>query len=189
MMKEMKKMEKALLALLRKGGLTLYARHGTATVGVDQAYGTFHSCRNQRNLSDHGRREAMYYGQMLRYWQIPILSTITTSPFCRTIETARLAFPTDNVQIDPFLFEIFMLGGNLASVEQTRILTTFTSMLEIIPPQGMNRVIIGHSFPRDVGLGVISNMGTVVIKPMGLGQGYEIVRKLTLEHLATLDFI
>jgi len=189
MMKEMKKMENGLLALLRKGGLTLYARHGTATVGVDQAYGTLQCCQNQRNLSDQGRREAIYYGQMLRYWQIPILSTIRTSPFCRTIETARLAFPNSNIQIDPFLFEIFMLGGNLPPVVQSSILTISTSMLEIIPPEGINNIIIGHSFPRDVGLGIISNMGTVVIKPKGQGQGYEIVRKLTLENLAALDSI
>jgi len=189
MMKEMKKMEKGLLALLRRGGLTLYARHGTATIGVDQAYSTFQSCQNQRNLSDQGRREAIYYGQMLRYWQIPILSTITTSPFCRTIETARLAFPNSNIQIDPFLFEIFMLGGSLPTVVQSSILTISTTMLEIIPPEGINNIIIGHSFPRDVGLGIISNMGTVVIKPKGQGQGYEIVKKLTLENLAALDSI
>lgn len=189
MMKGMKKMEKDLLTLLRKGGLHLYARHGTATVGVDQAYGTFHSCRYQRNLSEHGRREAVYYGQMLRYWQIPILSPITASPFCRTKETALLAFPTNGVQIDPFLFEIFMLGGNLTSAEQTSILTTLTSKLEIKPSQGMNNVMIGHSFPRDVGLGILSNMGTVVIKPKGPGRGYDIVKKLILEDLATLDSI
>lgn len=62
-------------------------------------------------------------------------------------------------------------------------------MLEIIPPEGINNIIIGHSFPKDVGLGIISNMGTVVIKPKGQGQGYEILRKLTLENLAALDSI
>ena len=82
-----------------------------------------------------------------------------------------------------------MLGGNLPPVVQSSILTISTSMLEIIPPEGINNIIIGHSFPRDVGLGIISNMGTVVIKPKGQGQGYEIVRKLTLENLAALDSI
>ncbi|KPN98114.1 histidine phosphatase family protein [Lysinibacillus sp. ZYM-1] len=182
-------MAKDLLTLLREGGLILYARHGTATVGVDQANGTFQSCQYQRNLSEQGRQEAVYYGQMLRYWQIPVLSPIIASPFCRTIETAQLAFPNIQVQIDPFLFEIFMLGGNLSTVQQNTILTAFQSMVEMKPPQGINRLIIGHSFPRDVGLGPISSMGTVVIKPKGLGQGYEILGKLTLEDLAKLDTI
>lgn len=189
MMEEMKKMEKGLLALMKKGGLSLYGRHGTATEGVDQPYGTFYSCQYQRNLSEQGRREAVYFGQMLRYWQIPILSPIAASPFCRTIETARLAFPNYDVQIVPFLYDIYKLGGNLPSSEQTSILTALSSMLEIIPPQRMNRVIIGHSFPRDVGLGILPDMGTVVIRPKGPGQGYDIVEKLTLEDLAKIDSI
>lgn len=188
-MKGMKELEKDLLKLLKEGGLILYARHGTATVGVDQANGLFQSCQYQRNLSEQGRHEAIYYGQMLRYWQIPILAPITASPFCRTIETALLAFPNVQVQIDPFLFEIFMLGGNLSNVQQNTILMAFQSMLEMKPPEGINRVMIGHSFPENVGLGDISNMGTVVVKPKGLGQGYEILGKLTLEDLAKLDSI
>ncbi|WP_155592840.1 histidine phosphatase family protein [Lysinibacillus cavernae] len=182
-------MEKDLLALLREGRLILYARHGTATVGVDRAYMTFQSCRNQRNLSEYGRREAVYFGQIMRYWQIPILSSITASSFCRTIETARLAFPNADVQIDPFLFEIFMLGGHPTTVEQTGILKALESMLERIPPQGMNRMMVGHSFPKNVGLGQISNMGTVIVKPKGPGKGYDIVGKLTIEDLAKLDSI
>ncbi|MGE7987369.1 hypothetical protein [Lysinibacillus fusiformis] len=114
---------------------------------------------------------------------------ITTSPFCRTIETAQLAFPNVQVQIDPFLFEIFMLGGNLSTVQQNTILMALQSKLEMKPPEGINRVMIGHSFPKDVGLGIIPNMGTVVIKPKGIGQGYEILGKLTLEDLAKLDSI
>ena len=86
---------------MRKGGLTLYARHGTATIGVDQAYGTFQSCQNQRNLSDQGRREAIYYGQMLRYWQIPILSTITTSPFVGPLKQHVWHFPTAISKLTP----------------------------------------------------------------------------------------
>ncbi len=82
-----------------------------------------------------------------------------------------------------------MLGGNLSTVQQNSILTAFQSMLEMKPPEGINRVIIGHSFPKNVGLGVISNMGTVIIKPKGLGQGYEVLGKLTLEDLAKLDSI
>ncbi|MFU8645768.1 histidine phosphatase family protein [Lysinibacillus sp. RSDA_15] len=188
-MKGMKELEKDLLQLLKEGGLILYARHGTATVGVDQANALFQSCQYQRNLSEQGRHEAVYYGQMLRYWQIPILAPITASPFCRTIETAQLAFPNVQVQIDPFLFEIFMLGGNLSTVQQNTILMAFQSMMEVQPPKGINRVMIGHSFPKDMGLGDISSMGTVIVKPKGLGHGYEILGKLTLEDLAKLDTI
>ncbi|WP_353957842.1 histidine phosphatase family protein [Lysinibacillus sp. G4S2] len=183
----MKYLDQSILDLLKKGGFVLYARHGEATVGRDQPYLNFQDCYTQRNLSEVGRREAIYFGQMLRYLQIPISSQIVASPFCRTIETAQLAFPYANVQIDPFGYEIFKLGGNIPIVEKTNILSNLQSMLERKPPQGMNQVIIAHSFPEGVGLGKISNMGMVIVKPKGPGKGYEIVKKLTLKDLAPLD--
>ncbi|WP_370043429.1 histidine phosphatase family protein [Lysinibacillus sp. RC79] len=182
----MKYLDKSILDLLKKGGFILYARHGEATVGVDQPYLNFQDCSTQRNLSEVGRREAIYFGQMLRYLQIPISSLIVASPFCRTIETAKLAFPYAYIQIDPLGYEIYKLGGNIPIVEKTNILSNLQSVLERKPPQGMNQVIIAHSFPEGVGLGRISNIGMVIVKPNGPGNGYEIIKKLTLEDLSLL---
>ena len=178
-------MEKPILDLLRAGGFILYVRHGEATVGEDQPYFNFQYCYTQRNLSDYGRREAVYYGQMLRYWQIPIHSPIIASPLCRTIETAQLAFPTMHIQMDPLWFAINRLGGTLSAAEQQQILKNVHSQLENKPPLGTNQVIIAHSFPKGVGLGEIPNMGTVIVKPKGAGNGYEIVQQLSLADLAT----
>ncbi|MGE7839524.1 histidine phosphatase family protein [Lysinibacillus sp. NPDC093712] len=179
-------MEQSILDLLRAGGFILYVRHGEAIVGEDQPYFNFQYCYTQRNLSDYGRREAVYYGQMLRYWQIPINSPIIASPLCRTIETAQLAFPTMYIQIDPFWFEINKLGGDISAREQQQILKNVQSQLEKTPPFGTNQVIIAHSFPNGIGLGKIPNMGTVIVKPKGEGNGYEIVKQLPLTDLATL---
>lgn len=179
-------MEKPILDLLRAGGLILYVRHGEATVGEDQPYVNFQNCYTQRNLSDYGRQEAVYYGQMLRYWQIPISSPIITSPFCRTIETAQLAFPTMYLQIDPFWFTITKLAETFSTTEQQQILKDAQQHLEVKPPLGTNQVIIAHSFPKGTPIGEISSMGTVIIKPKGVGNGYEIVKQLTLADLATL---
>lgn len=175
--------------LLREGGYILYARHGEATVGEDQPYLNFQYCYTQKNLSETGRREAVYYGQLLRYWQIPISTPIMASPFCRTIETAHYAFPYAPIQIDPFWLEIYNLSGPISEAEQTSIITNLQSMLEMKPPKGTNNVIIAHSFPNGIGLGEIANMGTVIIKPRGQGNGYEVVRKLTLTDLVNLGSI
>ena len=180
------KLKRLLLDLLRGGGYVLYARHGEATVGEDQPYLNFKYCSTQKNLSEFGRRQSIYYGEILRYWKIPISYPIVASPFCRTIETAQLAFGMGTVQYDNFWFEIYKLGGNLYTTEQKRILDTLQTKLEIKPPQGSNRVIIAHSFPRGVGLGEIPNMGTVVVRPLGLGKGYEIIDKLSMEDLGVL---
>ncbi|MBG9454038.1 phosphoglycerate mutase [Lysinibacillus sphaericus] len=180
-------MDKSILDLLRKGGFVLYARHGQATVGVDQPYLNFQNCVTQRNLSELGRRQAVYFGQLLRHLQIPISSPIVVSPFCRTVETAQLAFPYSYIQIDPIGYEIYKLGGTIPVVEKSNILSNVQSVLERKPPQGMNQVIVAHSFPEDVGLGEISNMGMVIVKPNGLGNGYEIIKKLTLEDLSVVN--
>ncbi|MPN39652.1 hypothetical protein SDC9_187180 [bioreactor metagenome] len=133
-----------------------------------------------------GRRQAVYYGEILRYLRIPISYPIISSLFCRTIETSQLAFGRTNVLVDPFWFEIYKLSEDLSIVEQAIILESLRAKLELRPPQGSNKVIIAHSFPSGVGLGEIPNMGTVVIKPLGQGKGYEIVARLSLEELASL---
>lgn len=147
----------------------------------------FRYCYTQRNLSELGRRQALYYGQIIRKLRVPIDYPVLTSPFCRTIETAQLAFGSSNVQIDPFWFQVYRLSGNLSTGEQRRILGDLQSRLEIIPPQGVNTVIIAHSFPEDIGLGQITNMGTVIVRPRGQGNGYEVVAKLALTDLLNLE--
>jgi phosphohistidine phosphatase SixA len=177
----------SLFNLLRSGGYILYTKHGEATVGEDQANLNFYYCITQRNLSEVGRRQAIYYGQLFRMLGIPVCYPILTSPFCRAIETGQLAFGKENVQIDPFLYQIYRLSGNLPNVEQKRILDYLRFQLEIAPVKGSNKVIISHSFPQEIGLGKIFDMGTVVIKPLGRNKGYEIIAKLSLEDLANLS--
>lgn len=179
-------MNSSIFGLLRGGGYILYSKHGEATAGEDQPNLNFLCCFTQRNLSEMGRRQAVYYGQILRNLQIPISYPVLTSPFCRAIQTAQLAFGSVGIQIDPFWFEVYKLSGNLSGAEQRRILDYLKLKLEIKPPLGSNRVIIAHSFPEGIGLSQVSDMGTVIIKPLGQGNGYEIVSKLSLADLANL---
>lgn len=177
-----------LLNSLRKGGFIFYARHGEATVGEDLPNFNFQNCLTQRNLSEYGRRQAIYYGEILRYLQIPIQFLVSASPFCRTIETAQLAFGNGNVQVNPFWYEIYRLSENVTSNDRQIILNNFKSVLEATPVvEGKNKVIIAHGFPEGVGLGEIPYMGTVIIKPKGEGNGYEVVRRLSLADWSELD--
>ncbi|MEH7125655.1 histidine phosphatase family protein [Bacillus sp. JJ1532] len=180
-------MNRSLLNSIRTGGFILYARHGEATVGRDLPYLNFQNCLTQRNLSEKGRRQAIYYGEILRYLQIPIEYPVSTSPFCRTIETAQLAFGSHNVQVNPFWVEVNWLSGNLPSSDRQRILYNLKSYFETIPEVGRNKVIVAHSFPEGVGLGQIPNMGTVIINPRGEGNRYDVVSRLSLADLSTLD--
>ncbi|WP_078427569.1 histidine phosphatase family protein [Alkalihalobacterium alkalinitrilicum] len=123
-------MSRLLLDFLRKGGLIIYARHGEATVGRDLPNLTFQNCLTQRNLSEKGRRQAIYYGEILRYIQIPINFPVAASPLCRTIETAQLAFGSGNVQVDLFWVEVYKLSESLPSGERQRILNRLQSAIE-----------------------------------------------------------
>lgn len=174
-------MNDSLLDLLRNGGYILYARHGEATVGEDQPDLDFRYCYTQRNLSNLGRKQAAYFGVIFRALKVPVSYPVTASSFRRAIETAQLAFGRLNVQIDLFWTEVYNSSRNLTTLEQERILEALRSKLEIAPPQGTNQVIIAHGY-----LGQIPNMGTVIIKPLGQGNGFEIIDMLTLDDLAGL---
>ncbi len=177
---------RSLLASLREGGYILYTRHAEATVGADQPNLNFQDCSTQRNLSLIGRRQATDYGETIRRLAIPILAPVISSPFCRNIETASLAFGRVYIQVDPFLYDVYRLSTNISLFEQQRILATLNSLLEIPVPAGTNKVIIAHSFPEGIGLGRLPNMGTIVIRPRGYGMGFEVVAYLTLAELNRL---
>ena len=52
-----------------------------------------------------------------------------------------------------------------------------------MPPMGCNQIIIAHSFPEGIGLGQIQDMGTVIIRPRGYNNGYDIIANLSLMEM------
>ena len=79
-------------AVIAKGGVVLVFRHAAtnwATPDADPVDLT--DCRTQRNLSKQGRVEARGIGRGVRRLEARV-GTVLASPFCRTRDTARLAF-------------------------------------------------------------------------------------------------
>jgi phosphohistidine phosphatase SixA len=77
---------------LQHGGLVILLRHGLTTPGVgDPPNFKLGDCSTQRNLTDEGRAQAAKLGEAFRARNIPI-ERVLSSPWCRCIETARLAF-------------------------------------------------------------------------------------------------
>jgi hypothetical protein len=82
----------ALLDELRKGGYVLYLRHASTDFSKDDSrMASFEDCAHQRPLTDKGRDEARAIGSHIKHLRIPI-DKVYASPFCRTVETAMLAF-------------------------------------------------------------------------------------------------
>lgn len=91
----------ALLQKLRHGGYVLYLRHASTDFSQnDSRMTSFEDCSTQRNLTDKGRAEARHLGQSITKAGIPI-GAVYASPFCRTMETARLAFGEPQLATPP----------------------------------------------------------------------------------------
>jgi hypothetical protein len=96
---------------------------------------SFEDCASQRNLTDRGRDEARALGEHVRRLKIPI-GEVLASPFCRTMETARLAFGKARATGD-------VRGG---PVEASRY-EALRKLLSSPVPRGTNRVISSHGNP------------------------------------------
>jgi broad specificity phosphatase PhoE len=78
--------------LLAGGGQVVLIRHAITTPGVGDPPGMrLDDCGTQRNLIDEGRRHARRVGEAIRARRIPV-ERVLSSPWCRCLETARLAF-------------------------------------------------------------------------------------------------
>lgn len=125
-----------LLAGLQEGGYVIYFRHSITEmkketwdeVDLDQ-------CETQRNLSQSGRSQAQRIGEAFRKLQIPV-GQVLASPFCRCLETARLAFG-DAVE-EPGLR--FWLPGDEHADELAHSLADLLGS----PPRSGNRVLVSH---------------------------------------------
>ncbi|GMK41451.1 histidine phosphatase family protein [Paenibacillus sp. CCS19] len=169
---------------LRSGGFIIYFRHGEATVGQDQPDLNLNDCRTQRNLSNRGKEQAQAIREVFKRNPFPIQLPVITDPYCRAKDTADIIFGNKNVTVYPSLASIEKLKIEaLPAVEKQRILSNLTKIFETPPARGTNTVIVAHTFPPNVALGEIPNLGAVIIKPQGYGKGYEVVGRITPEEL------
>lgn len=129
----------SVLGELRKGGFVIYFRHGpTDLTGSGDDAADMMKCETQRNLSAEGRAQATRTGNAIRALRIPV-DTVTTSPFCRTKDTAKLAFGH------------FIVSNDLASAigadasETTQFSVSLRRMLSTPPAKATNAVIVSHN--------------------------------------------
>ena len=81
------------LALLRAGGLVLALRHALAPGTFDPPNFRLGDCSTQRNLNDEGRQQARRIGAWFRAQGLTP-ARVRSSPWCRCVDTAALAFGT-----------------------------------------------------------------------------------------------
>ena len=83
--------DEAAWAALQDGAIVLF-RHANAPGGGDPPGLKIGDCSTQRNLDDTGRAQARRIGERFRERRVPV-GAVLTSQWCRTRDTAALAFP------------------------------------------------------------------------------------------------
>jgi phosphohistidine phosphatase SixA len=169
----------ALLRALRTGGLVLYMRHASTDFSQsDTEMKSFEDCAAQRNLNAPGRAEARRIGEAIRKLGIPV-GTVLASPFCRTMETAILAFGKAEKSND-------VRGGPVKSGDPQR----YAGLLKLMSgPQapGANLAISSHGNPffAIAGPPYLQEAEIAVIRPGGPG-GFEVIARIRAVDWARL---
>jgi broad specificity phosphatase PhoE len=154
-----------LVAALRGGGHVLYFRHGKtdlSTRDVDRA--SLGNCATQRILSQEGRRQMTDIGKQIRRLRIPV-GSVLTSPYCRTIDTAQLAFGKVAVERD-------LEHTVTADAALTRLRAdALSKLLAVVPSAGTNTVLSGHTGNLQEATGIWPSPEgvAIVFKPDGRG--------------------
>ena len=144
------------------GGQVLFIRHAETTPGAGDPPGfKLGDCATQRNLSAEGRAQARRMGAELSRRGVPI-GEVLSSPWCRCIETAQLAFGRS--QAWPALANLF--GRSSESERQVRALRP-----RIAAHRGKdNLVLVSHGSTAAALTGEHPGMGEVlVLTPSGTG--------------------
>lgn len=156
--------DESLWSLLKGGGQVVLMRHALTTPGVGDPEGMrLADCATQRNLSDEGRAHARVVGEAFRARAIPV-TQVLSSPWCRCLETARLAFGTEP-QASPALGNLFGRADPQGrQIGQMRALVSRK-------PSGGNLVLVSHGSTILALTGVSPATGEmVVVTPQGDGK-------------------
>lgn len=160
----------SVLGELRRGGFVIYFRHtATDAVGAPDAQSDLNRCETQRTLSAKGRAQAAEIGAAIKALEIPV-GSVTTSPFCRTKDTAQLVFGRYTVDNDLY----FVISTDAR--ETKRLTDSLRRMLSTPPAQGTNSVLVAHSANLREAAGIFAQPEGVayVFRPLANGQ-YEML--------------
>jgi broad specificity phosphatase PhoE len=165
--------DEALWSLLKNGGQVVLMRHALTTAGVGDPEGmVLADCATQRNLSDEGRAHAKQVGDAFRARAIPV-AQVLSSPWCRCLETARLAFGKEP-QASPALGNLFGRGD-----PQGRQVAQMRALVSRKPATG-NLVLVSHGSTIQALTGVSPGTGEmVVVTPQGDGK-FAVVGRLAV---------
>ena len=162
-----------LWALLKDGGLVVLMRHTVTTPGVGDPPGMkVDDCTTQRNLTEEGRQHARLIGEAWRAHGLQP-DRVMSSPMCRCLETARLAFgrvdeshAVTNARLEP------------DAARQVRELRALASTKH----RGATLVMVSHGTTIAAVTGITPEPGEMlIVNPQGDGK-FELRGRLTVRQ-------
>lgn len=158
---------------LRDGGYVVTFRHAATDQGMDTT-DDLSDCSRQRNLDAEGRRQSREIGRAFERLDIPV-ARVMASPFCRTRDTARLAFGRVRPTRALLSVEFF------ESVREGRR-KGLRRLLRTEPPDGTNIVLVTHGSAILDALGEEPEEGdAVIVEPVRGKRGYAVVSAVPVE--------
>jgi virginiamycin B lyase len=132
---------RALVRALQEGGFVIYFRHAATDFSQeDTNTRNLRDCRTQRNLNAKGRGDARAIGRGFRELRIPV-GTVLASRYCRTRQTASLAFGRVRTTLD-----LTSLPSSPTAAERNRRIDALRRLLGTRPPARVNTVLVAHLF-------------------------------------------
>jgi virginiamycin B lyase len=171
----------SLVDALRRGGYVLLFRHAATDFSMVDETRDLRDCARQRNLNAEGRRQARAIGTALRRLDIPV-GEVVTSPYCRTRDTARLAF--GRLRSSTALLSADFLTGPSARERQPARLRR---LLAAPPRRETNMVLVSHGFAIDDAIDLSLGEGEVaVVRRSAARRDVEVVATVEAEEWARL---
>lgn len=156
-----------LWTLLKTGGQAVLVRHAVTTPGVgDPPDMRLDDCASQRNLTDAGRAHARRVGEAFRARGI-VVDRLLTSPWCRCIETAQLAWGAARLSAEVWTPLSNLYGRPERQAEQVREMRALVGERRA----GGNLVLVSHGSTISALTGVSPDPAElVIVTPQGGGR-------------------
>ena len=162
----------ALWRQIGEGGYVLLIRHAATEPGFgDPPAFRLGDCATQRNLSAAGRDESRRLGEAFRQHRIAV-GEVRTSPWCRCVDTATLAFGGASV------WDALASLYNDASDEAARRQAVIDGAREfMVRTLAANLVLVTHNFNIRSLVGVSPAQAEVVVTRV-TAEGFKLVGRL-----------
>ena len=118
---------------LKKSGNLIFIRHAYAPGGGDPDNFDINDCSTQRNLNKEGKIQSLRIGNFFKTYKISF-HKVLSSPFCRCIETAKLA----NLN-----YEVSNLASNLKSKDVNKRINEIKKYIKN-EAKGGNIIFVTH---------------------------------------------